>query len=879
MHRFSLNGKWDCSYTGGSFVADVPGCFDIYMEERDFAGVVTYKKEVTIEKKEDCRYALCCGAVSYYCNVYVNGAKCGSHEGMWDSFEVDITDALCNGNNTVTLEVTKPGYDESDRFPLRQVLSGFIPDVLHTFGGIWQDIAIVECYNILVTNAYAKGDKNGKGELTIKYTLHEAAKAMLSCSIMFGEEKVADISCEVEGIAGENTLTVPFEVVDAKLWSVHTPNMYEFTATLSCGWVAIFLKKSFGFRSVEADSTQVLLNDTPVYQRGILHWGYYDDIIAPLPTREQIQYEIDKIKECGFNMVKHCLYIPTEDYLDLADKNGVMLWIELPLWLPEVTPQLHTRMRYEYPRMLERIAGHPSVVMVSLGCELNSDVSGDILSEMYDLAKSGNVLVRDNSGSGECYGGLTVDHADFFDYHFYGDLHNMEQLMETFTPSWRGYRPWVFGEFCDMDTMRDLANVRKGKGVDVLKWETNDKHTNPISILKPDFFLHMHDERMEKSGIRADFPLIEKLANNHALTHRKVTLEMTRSFPEICGYNITSIRDVPIATSGIFDDLNKLKFDPNHMSFINADVALVPAWDLTRVWINGDRVRNKPRYSFFGGTQYGLHILMSNYGNKVAETPTIKWTLWKGGAVIEGSQAYDGSVAIGEVKEVCYINFTLPNVDKPTTYSLDVTVKGENWCNTFPVFVYPTPVKCEKKIGVYDTNGVFAYAGKLYDFAEIGDDMQLPAVDIIFTTRLTPAILQFAKDGGKVLYVARGKSTLPTVPVSFWREGIVRCMEHDVLEGVTYDTWQDDLRFYDLATDTAFDVTEWSDFNFDKVTPIIKRYDCREWRENDYMVEITHGEGSIIATTLRLEGGFGKQSMLITGSALSQHLIHNIINS
>jgi hypothetical protein len=174
---------------------------------------------------------------------------------------------------------------------------------------------------------------------------------------------------------------------------------------------------------------------------------------------------------------------------------------------------------------------------------------------MYHLAKRDlGALVRDNSGSGECYGGLAVDYADFSDYHFYAELPNLEHLIETFTPGWRTRRPWLFGEFCDSDTLRDLSDVRREKGVRRLKWESGDARKNPISSLKPDFFAHHHDARMEASGIRAAFPLLSQLSLNHSLVHRKTTLEMTRSFGAVCGYNITNLeRAHPTSGACLFD--------------------------------------------------------------------------------------------------------------------------------------------------------------------------------------------------------------------------------------------------------------------------------------------------------------------------------------
>ena len=47
----------------------------------------------------------------------------GTHEGIWDAFSFDISDVLRIGKNEIRVEVIKPGYAESDPYPLRQVLS------------------------------------------------------------------------------------------------------------------------------------------------------------------------------------------------------------------------------------------------------------------------------------------------------------------------------------------------------------------------------------------------------------------------------------------------------------------------------------------------------------------------------------------------------------------------------------------------------------------------------------------------------------------------------------------------------------------------------------------------------------------------------------
>ena len=79
-------------------------------------------------------------------------------------------------------------------------------------------------------------------------------------------------------------------------------------------------------------------------------------------------------------------------------------------------------------------ATHPSVILYTLGCELNASIGADILSPLFEQTKqnSGDALVRDNSGGGDAYGGLLNEHAEFYDYHFYSDLQFFRPLLDYY---------------------------------------------------------------------------------------------------------------------------------------------------------------------------------------------------------------------------------------------------------------------------------------------------------------------------------------------------------------------------------------------------------------------------------------------------------------
>ncbi|HET6486682.1 MAG TPA: hypothetical protein VFH83_09700, partial [Spirochaetia bacterium] len=160
MRRISLNGAWTADLGQGPVTALVPGCWEQLTESKVLTGPVDYKRSFVCPKvSPGGRWLLVFDAVSYYCEASINGRPVGSHEGLWDRFSFDITDALLpEGPNELTLSIEKPGYAPADRFPLREVLSGFIPDVLCTFGGIWGDVGLIETPGLLAENCTVQTD-------------------------------------------------------------------------------------------------------------------------------------------------------------------------------------------------------------------------------------------------------------------------------------------------------------------------------------------------------------------------------------------------------------------------------------------------------------------------------------------------------------------------------------------------------------------------------------------------------------------------------------------------------------------------------------------------------------------------------------------------
>lgn len=103
-----------------------------------------------------------------------------------------------------------------------------------------------------------------------------------------------------------------FTVSSPKLWSPDSPNLYNITVTLGKEKIQSYT----GFRTVSKGTVdgvvRPLLNGEFIFWFGTLDQGFWPDGIYTPPNREAMVYDIQMLKNLGFNMLrKHvCLLVP-----------------------------------------------------------------------------------------------------------------------------------------------------------------------------------------------------------------------------------------------------------------------------------------------------------------------------------------------------------------------------------------------------------------------------------------------------------------------------------------------------------------------------------------------------------------------------------------
>lgn len=127
--------SWTVDYGNGARPVQIPHVWHGEMPV-SWEGPAIYRTKLLVDAESQ---HLLFHGVSYLAEVFVNGEPVIAHKGIWDAFSVDLA-KWKEEQVDVEVRVTKNG---GSRFPVKQVASGFIPYVYHTFGGIFRPVELL----------------------------------------------------------------------------------------------------------------------------------------------------------------------------------------------------------------------------------------------------------------------------------------------------------------------------------------------------------------------------------------------------------------------------------------------------------------------------------------------------------------------------------------------------------------------------------------------------------------------------------------------------------------------------------------------------------------------------------------------------------------
>jgi len=655
------------------------------------------------------------------------------------------------------------------------------------------------------------------------------------------------------------TFNVTLQVDNVSLWTIHNPSaasaaLYSLNLTLTCGppsnAVVANALRSIAFRSIEARSSDGVLavNGRAVFLRGVLDWGWDAVRVAPTYNRQQALAMIKTFSAIGFGFWKLCLMVPDDPVFDVADEVGLPLWLEMPLWQPTMSPSLESLALAEYEAVFARLHHHPSIAVLSLGCELAQGVTADFLNRLAMLARKyfPDVILEANSGSAEAYGGALTAESDVIDYHFYTDPHWFKLLVDHFTRSYLPNLPWLYGEFCDADTLRDFARPGPSPW-----WLTQPTELNVPEIIAT----RQWKERLAAAGVSDGGAHLTAIARKQSTAIRQRILELVRSVHATGGYVLTGWRDTPVSTSGVVDDSLKLKYDPKEWLRFNSDRVLVLDRERRREWVRGgDRPEYLDPRLWWSGDTAVLHFVLSN-GASTVNDATLLWKISSPSSSHNASSLIAsgkfGSVGVneGKVSQVGLAMVALPSVSLFTEFVVETSLVDESGneiaSNMWPIWVVPNV------------------------------NASCPSL----VTSLSDDVISRALQGEQFVVALPDIDPRFSAAMPFWRESIhVFNTSHPLWIAARLPPSQHaDMKFFSIASDFALslqNVTALLGSQF-QVTSAWRRFDAREMWWNEYVIEarVLGNSGRIVISTLRFAGGLGAEPIQLTDNPMGSWLL------
>jgi hypothetical protein len=882
----SLEGTWNFSLGNDSpwVQIEIPSCWEAAGYSKFIDGPAYYKRSITIPESWSGQSIQAeFEAVSYASDILVNGVKVAEHRGMWTPFNVDISSEIRPGEqNTLELVVFKPG----ERYPMRSTLAGFLPDVATTFGGIWQPARIRALQiGLKDFNIEANIDSNHLNIncMPVSFT-NQISPERWEIIVLQEKELVTQHSVSYKD--GEK-LDISLEIPEPRLWSLNQPSLYNVLVSLVADGIPIAqVSKRVGFRNLISVGDQLILNGQPIQIRGVLSWGWEPNLIAPAYSADSARQEMIRAREMGFNLIKLCLFVPNQTYYEIADEEGMLLWQEWPLWQPDIIPELCETITDEYAELTRLTRDHPSVVVYSIGCELCMDVDECLMDELNATVRSlvSGVMVCDNSGSGESYEGLDFDFSDFIDYHPYCELHFFQPLLDNWRRDWQESRPLIFGEFCDSDTFRDINEIVAANNGNKPWWMTTD---NPVTKWRSESKAMLEvQKRLKESQINFSPIELEQSSYAQSLVERKYILELLRRRRGIGGYVITGLRDTPISTSGMWDDLSRSKWSPAELRKVNDDAVLCLDVNRRRRWQNGgDRPDLLDAYNHWSGTTARWYVILNTTHLHPPPGSQVSWSLKNRNGVKyqDGEFDIEKTIFPGVPSELGAISCRLPNVDQPTEHLLEISLQGDGFAISNDWFIYIFPPLSDQlpDIAIVDPASIMDEWGEwLNQLPRVQiDDTPNAAYKIIISTVWNDRLKKFVHDGGSMILLQQGDGPLPAIRCPFWRESVILFPKHEVWKTFPHDGYAS-LQFFGVASDRAFISHEIvnSHSGAPEINPIMRRLDAREFHISDYIFEARIGKGMLIGCSLRLQGGMGAQPFGLERNVAGGSLLRSLID-
>ncbi len=392
-----VQAGWPASLPDGVTTVDVPHTWNRAGPDYAYLGVGWYFRRFELPKLSDGAIVqLHFGAAFYKSRVWVNGVEVGSHEGGYSQHSFDISKHVREKNVIAVSVDNRPGMYTIPGFGARGA-----PDAWYdwwAYGGLVRDVWINLHGPVRIANQAIRSKLDGK-KVTISNRVRVVSVAprrvtLQALVLTQGGEIVANHKQDLELAAGENEASVSVALENIRRWDLDHPNLYRMTVALYDGGQLLEnASDMFGLRTVEIRDRHLLLNGQRVRLTGMTrHTDSPWEGLAESPGT--LRHDWEDMKSLNMTLTRPIHYPPGTRAADLADKRGILLIPEIPIWQASEeqlsNPQFLALSKQQMRELIEQYGNHPSVFAWSVMNESAAGTPGGIkfFREMREYIKS-----------------------------------------------------------------------------------------------------------------------------------------------------------------------------------------------------------------------------------------------------------------------------------------------------------------------------------------------------------------------------------------------------------------------------------------------------------------------------------------------------------
>ena len=330
-----------------------------------YRGTCWYARELSVQETAGDTVFLELNGAAHTCEIFLNGEKLCHHEGGYSAFRVELTGRLRDKN---LLEISVSNEDNDRVYPQKADFT--------FYGGLYREIRL-----ITVPGEHFELLRDGTPGIKVT-PIVDLEKHSATVTVETWQNAAAvtvTVNDESKTVPSENGYAqTEFLIENVHLWDgMDDPYLYTAAAKLESGDE---ISARFGCREFKVDPEKgFFLNGRSYPLRGV---SRHQDLKGKgnALSKEDHAADMAIIREIGANTLRLAHYQHAQEFYDLCDENGIVVWAEIPY----ITMHMANGRENTLSQMRELITqcyNHPCIAVWGLSNEITaaSAVNDDLL--------------------------------------------------------------------------------------------------------------------------------------------------------------------------------------------------------------------------------------------------------------------------------------------------------------------------------------------------------------------------------------------------------------------------------------------------------------------------------------------------------------------